>query len=119
MNLLKKFICYFFIPISLNLVLALNIMAANDNEDIFYASKTGNTVLIENILSQKGQKEDVNQQDYLGNTPLIYSCSIGKEDAVKLLLKKKASPNIVNNDGISPLIAACTTNNFDKKGKWA
>ncbi len=106
MNFLKKLFSYFIIN-CLFLFFVSNLMAA---EDLFLAAKTGNTILIEKLLAQK---EDVNQQDSLGNTPLIYASSIGKEDTVKLLLQKKANPNIVNNDGNSPLIAACSANNFE------
>ena len=101
-NNMKNIFCCFFITICLIFALT-RYVTAEDN--IFQAAKEGNTILLETFFLD--QQEDVNQQDLLGNTPLIYACSTAKEDTVKFLLKKKANPNISNNEGITPLIAAC------------
>lgn len=47
---------------------------------------------------------DVNSQSESG-TPLIWAAGHGQQDALKLLLKNKADPNIETDDGITPLLS--------------
>ncbi|XP_076942973.1 uncharacterized protein LOC143613028 [Bidens hawaiensis] len=48
---------------------------------------------------------DVNSQSESG-TPLIWAAGHGQQEALKLLLKHKADPNIETDDGITPLLSA-------------
>ncbi|KAL8246650.1 hypothetical protein R6Q59_007866 [Mikania micrantha] len=48
---------------------------------------------------------DVNSQSESG-TPLIWAAGHGQQDALKLLLKHNADPNIETDDGITPLLSA-------------
>ncbi|XP_023316692.1 tankyrase-1-like [Trichogramma pretiosum] len=49
----------------------------------------------------------VDAQDNLGRTSLHLALEFDNEEAVKLLLKRGASPNIANNDGSTPLHLIC------------
>jgi ankyrin repeat protein len=56
----------------------------------------------------KGARVDA--QDQRGRTPLYRAAGEGKEEAVRLLLDKKADPNQKAMDGTSPLLEAVTYN---------
>jgi len=47
------------------------------------------------------KNNDVNQQDYLGNTALFYAINLRDKEAINMLLYYKANPYIKNNEGIS------------------
>ncbi|CAM6053225.1 unnamed protein product [Sphagnum tenellum] len=48
-----------------------------------------------------------------GNTPLLYACSGGQLDVVRLLLEMKADPNQVGAAGLTPLTEVCIRGNYD------
>ncbi|CAB0029428.1 unnamed protein product, partial [Trichogramma brassicae] len=49
----------------------------------------------------------VDAQDVLGRTPLHLALEFNNKEAIKLLLKRGASPNIANEDGLTPLHLIC------------
>ena len=56
------------------------------------------------LLLERGA--DVNAQDILGNSPLMFASVKENLDIPKLLLKKGADPNLSNKKGWSPLMSA-------------
>lgn len=55
----------------------------------------------------------INDQDELGNTPLLWACARGDYDAVILLLKAGADPNIPNKQLQTPLHASIQSGPMD------
>uniref|UniRef100_A0ABD2WQD1 Uncharacterized protein n=1 Tax=Trichogramma kaykai TaxID=54128 RepID=A0ABD2WQD1_9HYME len=49
----------------------------------------------------------VDTQDDMGRTPLHLAVEFNNKEAVKVLLKRGASPNIANKDGLTPLHLIC------------
>jgi len=48
-------------------------------------------------------EENINQQDFIGNTALYYAINFKDKEAINLLVYHKADQNIKNHKGISPL----------------
>jgi len=59
--------------------------------------------LLQDIISGRGVKANIDEPAWNGATSLNFATSIGNEQMVKLLLARKANPNAVDNFGISPL----------------
>ena len=70
------------------------------DSQMFKAAKSGNNTKIIILLSQG---ENIDERDKLGWTPLFEAISWGKIETAKLLIKNKASINIVNSEGNTPL----------------
>ena len=73
------------------------------------SAANGEVHVIEYLLStqQKIIKEtDLDAQDELGRTPLMYSCITGKLKAVQLLISKKCSVNIRDSEGHTAIFHA-------------
>jgi len=70
------------------------------DSQMFKAAKSGNNTKIITLLSQG---ENIDERDKLGWTPLFEAISWGKIETAKLLIKNKASINIVNSEGNTPL----------------
>jgi len=68
----------------------------NENE-IIIATKLG--LLCEELF----KSNDVNQQDYLGNTALFYAIKLKDREAINMLVYYKADPLIKNYQGVSAL----------------
>ncbi|XP_071735465.1 uncharacterized protein [Rutidosis leptorrhynchoides] len=68
---------------------------------LHHVAGIGHIELMEILLSAG---VDVNSQSESG-TPLIWAAGHGQQDALKLLLKHKADPNIETDDGITPLLS--------------
>lgn len=56
--------------------------------------------------------ENINQKDEDGNTLLIFAINYANNDCVELLLKFDIDPNIINNEGLSPLLCAVKKGNI-------
>ncbi|MFS8009425.1 putative tetratricopeptide-like helical domain superfamily, ankyrin repeat-containing [Helianthus anomalus] len=69
---------------------------------LHHVAGIGHIELMELLISRG---VDVNSQSESG-TPLIWAAGHGQQDALKLLLKHKADPNIETDDGITPLLSA-------------
>ena len=68
-------------------------------------SENGDLELMELLLKLD---LDVNQPDWIGNTPLHIACNAGNYDLVALLLSiKSIDVNVRNDDGYTPLHYAC------------
>ena len=65
-----------------------------------------NNVPAVTLLLEKKPKLEL--QDDHGRTALYRAASEGKEEAVRLLLARKADPNHKSNDGSTPLLASVT-----------
>lgn len=55
-----------------------------------------------------GQGVGLNDKDAYGNSPLHYAARAHHSEAVKTLLELGADPNVISNDGCSPLRLAAT-----------
>ncbi|KAL4572278.1 hypothetical protein LXL04_019049 [Taraxacum kok-saghyz] len=69
---------------------------------LHHVAGTGDIELMEALLSTG---VEVDSQSDAG-TPLVWASGHGLQDALKLLLKHKADPNIEIDDGITPLLSA-------------
>lgn len=69
---------------------------------LHHVAGIGNIELMEVLLSTG---VEVDSQSDAG-TPLVWAAGHGQQDALKLLLKHKADPNIETDDGITPLLSA-------------
>ncbi|CAI9271880.1 unnamed protein product [Lactuca saligna] len=69
---------------------------------LHHVAGIGNIELMEALLSIG---VEVDSQSDAG-TPLVWASGHGQQDALKLLLKHKANPNIETDDGITPLLSA-------------
>lgn len=69
---------------------------------LHHVAGIGNIELMEVLLSSG---VEVDSQSDAG-TPLVWAAGHGQQDALKLLLKHKADPNIETDDGITPLLSA-------------
>lgn len=75
----------------------------NPDEELLDAAKTGKVLIIKNLLEQGA---DVNVEDKLGNTPLIFASKIGDTPTIDLLLKNRAEVNRQNHSGATALMLA-------------
>ncbi|KVI08508.1 Ankyrin repeat-containing protein [Cynara cardunculus var. scolymus] len=69
---------------------------------LHHAAGIGNIELMEFLISIG---VDVDSQSDSG-TPLVWAAGHGQQDALKVLLKHHAAPNIETDDGITPLLSA-------------
>ncbi|KAI3518906.1 hypothetical protein L1887_07796 [Cichorium endivia] len=69
---------------------------------LHHVAGIGNIELMEVLLSSG---VEVDSQSDAG-TPLVWAAGHGQQDALKLLLKHNADPNIETDDGITPLLSA-------------
>lgn len=91
------------------LMLVFNNSLYADTE-IFEATKNGNIVRINQLLSKGININERNDQQW---TPLFEAISWGKIEAAKLLLLKNASVTIANNEGNSPLHMAASLGHLE------
>ncbi len=101
----------------------------NKGADITITTLLGNTMLhqatavnsrMTNLILQKASQlehehEFINQTNKFGNSALILAIDRNDADTVRALLKAGASPNIVNNDGFTPLHQAILQEKPSKK----
>ena len=78
----------------------LDLLLVNDERSY----KNGKTVLT------KKKKIDLNLQDYLNRSPLMYASNVGSSTCVSVLLKKGASLDLVDKGGNSALSLASNDN---------
>jgi len=67
------------------------------------AAEAGDIRAIDDILAQGA---DMNERDFMGQTPIMYAALMGQTDIVHELLEAKADPTIVDNMGRSTLMMA-------------
>lgn len=82
-----------------------------DQMRLFYSCSAGDPVNTKNLL----ESTDVNYKDYNGRTALHSVCgctSAGAKETTRLLLKKKADVNVVDNAGMTPMDIAVKVQNF-------
>ncbi len=66
-------------------------------------------------IEQGGKKIDLNSKNNMGETTLMeFIREDGFFNYIKKILEAGADPNIVKNDGMSPLIQACADKKFDE-----
>jgi ankyrin repeat protein len=71
-----------------------------------YAAMNNSVESLEFLLKDKS-KNFANEIDFKGKTPLMYACEFGCEEAVLLLLKSEAKPEVLDKTGKSALWYAC------------
>ncbi|MBI5190709.1 MAG: ankyrin repeat domain-containing protein [Nitrospirae bacterium] len=84
------------------------VFSAPKPEEILAAAKDGNVEVLRDYLEDDANPDlpiDVNGRQHI---LLIDASRNGRLDAVRLLIEKKANVNIADNNGITPLIAACS-----------
>ncbi len=86
--------------------ISFEVMAA-PNQDLLKAVKSGNANAATAALNAGA---DVNFKDELGRTPLFYAAARGNIALAKLLVAKKASPNIMDSSGWGPHDVAIDAN---------
>lgn len=72
----------------------------------FVLSATNSDSLVCSKLLDLGY--DIDQKDFYGRTALHWACQEGSMDVLNYLLGKNANPNIVDDDGATPLYIACS-----------
>ena len=77
---------------------------------LFYAAVKGHNAVVEALLSWGAE---VNQQDYLGSTPLHFACQEDHLLCVLTLLKAGASLTLPNSQGTLPIHAAALHNRVE------
>lgn len=82
-------------------------------QQIFYLIKAVKEEQPQSKIAQliKNKKQDINQQDNLGNTALHYAVIQNKPDLVILLVTHNAQAGISNKEGKTPLALAALNNN--------
>lgn len=78
-----------------------NVQIAEGGTLLHLATKRNFKAVVEKLLQLPGI--DVNMRDRDGNTPLLLAVTLDNGELVELLLKHGANPNIVNNNGKTPL----------------
>jgi ankyrin repeat protein len=84
--------------------------AANTSEMLFEAVKSNKPDVIDNLLSK--EKQLLNTQDQVGQTPLMAAVMAGSLEAADMLLKLGADPLIGEVDGYTPMHAAAFQGNL-------
>lgn len=74
------------------------------------AVSTENSVLVHMLLQKK--PDSINARDMYENTPLILAVEKKNKEIVELLLTWNAQINVLNAEGVSPLIAAVKNNDI-------
>lgn len=90
--------------------LNLNIFSADRLSPLMYAGIKGNEFAF-NAFIKKGA--DINLQDQLGNTAVIYAVEFGRHLILKNALENGANPNIQNKKGINILMITARNNDLD------
>jgi ankyrin repeat protein len=80
-------------------------LAAADPAEFLKHIRNGNLTWLQSNLSEKAS---IDTRDARGNTPLLWASALGNVEAVQLLLKNGADPNVENAFGVTPLVAAAT-----------
>lgn len=74
------------------------------------------TVTLRELVKKMAELDCVNIQATSGETPLLLSCRVVAQDrkiVIQMLLDHGADTNLVDNDGVSPLIAAAYELDYD------
>lgn len=81
--------------------------------DIFEAASIADIVAVENLIHQ--DPSCINSFSADGFTPLGLASFFGHEDMVKVLLAKRANPNIAANNQfkVAPIHSACAISNYE------
>ena len=82
---------------------SLSLRAAGVNEDLLEAARTGDLAAVQALIGKGAAIET--KTDY-GQTPLYLAAMNGREDVVRYLLDKGASPDVANSFVASPVAAA-------------
>ena len=83
----------------------VNIPLTNGTTPLCRAAAQDNVEIVDRLLQVPGIR--VNQTDDEGATALYFACQVGQVGSARLLLDKKADPNIVDIDGVAPLHLTC------------
>ena len=90
---------------SLNKIVLLSVLllctAPAFSMDIFSAVEAGAVDMVQELIGK--DQHVVNQQDAIGDTPLLRAARIGHTEIVNMLLKARADLNKQANDGSTPL----------------
>ena len=82
---------------------SLSLRAAGVNEDLLEAARAGDLAAVQALIGKGAAIET--KTDY-GQTPLYLAAMNGREDVVRYLLDKGASPDVANSFVASPVAAA-------------
>src|SRR5215471_17955882 len=80
--------------------------AAGNQSDEFYDAIRNNNLARLETMTRAGA--DVNAVDDQGQTPLMYSASVGSLEAMKYLLTKGANVNAQSGSGLTSLMLSAT-----------
>ena len=83
----------------------VNIPLTNGTTPLCRAAAQDNVEIVDHLLQVPGIR--VNQTDDERGTALYFACQVGRVEAARLLLDKKADPNMVDIDEVAPLHLAC------------
>jgi ankyrin repeat protein len=86
-----------------------NLEGPFDQESLFFASKTGNTETITQLVREQHVDVDLRSGD--DSTALHIATLAGKEEVVRLLLEYGANPNSMNHKRLTALHIAAKTGN--------
>jgi ankyrin repeat protein len=81
----------------------VNLVHDNQVTALMYASASGHVETMK-ILLEDG-KVDINALHTNGGSALVEACTAGASDAITFLIESGAKYNIVDNDGVTPLMA--------------
>ncbi|GLE00210.1 hypothetical protein PINS_up008937 [Pythium insidiosum] len=84
---------------------------------LHFAAKSGVAEVVDAICKQDPTRIDVHNYD--GDTPLVWACTEGRADAVRVLLQHKADVNALSHRAMSTLICAVMLRDEDEKNQAA
>jgi ankyrin repeat protein len=84
---------------------------AQENAPLWKAAQDGDLARIQHLLDAKALVDD--QNNNFQSTPLMYAAGCGRVEALKLLLKAGARPDLKNNLGFTALWCASKNNHAD------
>ena len=91
----------------------LNLPTRDGSTPLHVASEVGQEKIVDFLINKKAQ---VDAKNLLGDTPLMRAVLGGHRNIVQLLISSennRANANIADNNGLTPLMLACTMNRLD------